>query len=227
MDERAVRRVAAIAGIAFVVLLIVSIVLTIPAPMPNKSAAKIVKWFADHRGAVFTSNVLGGLSTVVFLWFLGYLHHRLSDLAGGARALSSIVLTSGVATVTIATLSGLPFAALAVTASRPGVTPSEGVVHMLADLNGFGIALIGFGLTVFLAALGLELAQGAIGPRWASWAAYVGAILNLVGSVAGFFVSKSGKGNPAGIAGLIGLVLFLVTVVAISADLFGSADAPA
>jgi hypothetical protein len=224
MDERAVRRVAAIAGMAFVVFLVVAIVLTIPAPMPDKSAAKIANWFAENRGAVFTSSVFGGLSTVVFLWFLGYLHHRLSGLEGGARAVSSIVLTSGIATVTIATMSGLPFAALAVTAGRPGVTPSEGIVHMLADLNGLGLTLIGFGLTVFLAAL--ELSQGALTPRWAGRVAYAGAILNLVGSVAGFFVSKSGKGNPVGIAGLIGLILFLVTVVAISLDLFRSADVP-
>jgi len=218
---------AAIAGIAFVVLLVVSIVLVIPAPMPHKSATKIAKWFMDNRGAVFTASALGGLATVVFLWFLGYLHHALSQLTGLSRALSSIVLTSGIATVTLATVSGLPFAALAVTAGRPGVAPSEGVVHLLADLNGFGINLIGFGLAVFLLALGLELAQGALRPRWASWVAYAGAILNLVASVAGFYVSKSGKPNPIGFAGLIGLLAFLVTVIAISVDLLGSTEASA
>src|SRR5205807_3539785 len=94
MEERAVRRWAAFAGLAFVVLLVISIVLTIPAPMPDKSTAKIVKWFMDHRQTVYTSSVLGGLATVVFLWFLGYLHHAVSRAAGSARALSSILLTS-------------------------------------------------------------------------------------------------------------------------------------
>ncbi len=224
MEERVVRRMAALAGIAFVVLLVVTIVLVLPAPMPNKSAVKIAKWFMDHRGAVFTSSALGGLATVVFLWFLGYLHHVLAQLTGVSRALSSIVLTSGIATVTLATVAGLPFAALAVTAGRPGVAPSEGVVHLLADLNGFGGNLIGFGLAVFLVALGLELAQGALRPGWAAWIAYAGAILNLIASVAGFYVSKSGKPNPIGFAGLIGLIAFLVTVVAISIDLLGSAE---
>src|SRR5437899_2535827 len=37
MEERAVRRWAAFAGLAFVALLVISIVLTIPAPMPDKS----------------------------------------------------------------------------------------------------------------------------------------------------------------------------------------------
>lgn len=227
MEETDVREMAAMAGIAFVVLLVVSIVLVGPAPMPNKSAAKIVHWFAKHRSTVLTSGVMGGLATVVFLWFLGYLHHALSQLTGVKRTLSSIVLTSGITTVTLATVSGLAFAALAITAGRPGVEPSEGVVHLLADLNGLGIALIGFGLAVFLLALGLELANGALRPQWAAWVAYLGAVANLVGGVAGFYVSRSGKPNPAGIGGLIGLVAFLVTLIAISVSLFRSGEAAA
>ena len=86
MPERTVRRMAGIAGITFVVALVASILLTIGSPMPDKSAAKIVKWFADNRGLVFTATVLGGLATIAFLWFLGYLHHVLSRLDGGARA---------------------------------------------------------------------------------------------------------------------------------------------
>ena len=43
------RRWAGIAGMAFVVLLVLSIVLVIPAPSAEKSAAKIVKWYTDNR----------------------------------------------------------------------------------------------------------------------------------------------------------------------------------
>ena len=225
MEEPAIRRAAAFAGIAFVVLLVVSIVLTIAAPMPDKSTAKILSWFADHRQRVYTSSVLAGLSTVSFLIFLGYLYHAGSRAAAGARAVSSIVLTSGIATVTIATMSALPYAALAATASRPGGSPSDDLVHMLDVLNGFGVNLIGFGLSVFLLAVGLLLALGAVRPRWATWVAYAGAVANLIGSAAGFYVSKSGKGNPLGFLGFLGLILFLVTVVGLSTSLLGEAPA--
>jgi len=227
MEERAVRRAAAFAGIAFVVLLVASIVLTIPAPMPDKSTAKILSWFADHRQRVYTSAVLGGLSSVAFLLFLGYAHHAAAKVADGARGVASMLLTSGIATVTIATMSALPFAALAATASRPGGSPSDDLVHMLDVVNGFGINLIGFGLSAFLVAAGLLLAQGALRPRWATWVAYVGAVANLIGSAAGFYVTKAGKGNPIGFLGFVGLILFLITVVAISVQLLSVQEAPA
>jgi hypothetical protein len=199
-------------------------VLTVGAPMPDKSTAKIAKWFVDHRGSVYTSQVLGGLSTIAFLWFLGYLYHALSRLAGGARAVASIMLTSGITTVTVATVSGLAYGALAYTVSRPGAAPGDDLVHMLAVLNGFATGLIGFGLAVLLLALGLLLAQGSLRPRWATWVAYVGSAANVIGSVGSFYVSKSGKGNPLGILGLLGLVLFLITMVAISIGLLSDEE---
>jgi hypothetical protein len=227
MEERAVRRLAAFAGIAFVVLLVISIVLILPAPMPDKSTAKILKWFADHRQTVYTSSVLGSLATVAFLWFLGYLHHVVVTVAGRARGLSSILLASGILTVTIATMAALPFAALAATAGRPGGSPSDDLVHMLAVLNGFVGSLIGFGLVVFLLSLGLLLAQGALRPRWASWVAYVGAAFSVIGGVAGFYISKTGKANPLSFLGLLGVIPFLVAVVAISVQLLNQQEAPA
>lgn len=227
MEERTVRRIAALAGIAFVVVLIVSVVLTIGAPMPDKSTAKIVKWFADHRNSVYAAQLFGGLATIAFLWFLGYLYHALSRLMGGGRAVATIMLTSGITTVTVATVSGLAFASLAFLVSRPGGAPSDDLVHMLPVLNGFSTDLIGFGLAVLLLAFGLLLGQGALRPRWATWVALVGAAANVIGSLAGVFVSKSGKGNPVGILGLLGLVLFLVTMLAISTGLLSAEEAAA
>jgi len=220
MDERSLRRWAGIAGMAFVVLLVLSIVLVFSAPTAEKSTAKIVKWYTDHRQLAFLSGALTVLSTLAFLWFLGYLYQALSGQPGTPRALSAIVLTSGIYTVSVATVTTLPTAALAVTANRPGVAPSDGVVHLLADLGGLSIGLIGVGLAVFLFALGLLLAQGVLRPGWATWVAYVGAVLSLIGGVAGFFVSKSGKMNPASFGGLIGTVFFVVVVFAISVDVF-------
>jgi len=221
VDERVMRRWAAIAGIAFVVLLVASIVIVIPAPTADKSTAKILKWYTDNREIAFLSGALTVLSTLAFLWFLGYLHHALSMLAGAARGLSSILLTSGIYTVSVATVTTLPTAALAIAANRPGVAPSEGVVHLLGDLTNLSITLIGVGLAVFLATLGLLLADGVLRPRWATWVAYVGAILSVVGGVSGFFVSKSGKANPLSFAGLIGTVLFVVVILAVSIDMLG------
>jgi hypothetical protein len=216
MEERALRKWAGVAGVAFVVLLVVSIVLVSPAPSADKSTMKIVNWFVGHRETTFISGVLTVLSTLAFLWFLGYLHHMLSMRAGKARGLSSILLTSGIYTVTVATVATLPTAALAVTANRPGIAPSDGVVHLLADLTNLSHSMTGVGLAVFLAALALLLSNGVLRPRWASWIAYIGAVLSVLGSVSGYFVSKAGKANPVSFLGLIGTVFFVVVVLAVS-----------
>ena len=225
MRESSLRRLSAGAGIAFVVLVVASIALTVAAPMPDKSAAKIVKWYADHRALVFSANAVGGLGAIAFLWFIGYLHHMTSLRGGASRALSSIMFAGGISTVIMATVSGLPAAALAVGAGRSSAVLSDGVVHELADLDGFGKVLIGLGLTVLLAALGMMIGGGAVGPRWASPVAYLGSALNVIGSVAGFYVSRSGKPDPAGFLGLIGTVLFFIIVLAISIDLLSRSSA--
>jgi hypothetical protein len=219
VQESSLRKAAGIAGIVFVVLLVVSVVLTIGAPTPDKSTAKIVKWAADNRQAIFTSAALEGLMLIAFLWFLGYLYHELSRLGGARAALASVLMVTGVATVTIATITGLPLVALAVTASRPGVSPTDGVVHLLADLENMG-GVASFGVALFLLVLGLLLADRALSPRWAMWVAYVGAALSVIGAVANFYVSKAGKPDAGGLLGLIGLVLFAITVLVLSTDLF-------
>jgi hypothetical protein len=221
MQERSVRSAAAIAGIVFVILVVVTIVPTISAPMPDKSAATIVKWYADHRTTVLTSGALTGLSMIAFLAFIGYLYHLLSRLGGARGALASIMLATGIATDTIATVAVLPSLALAVAASRSGVPTSGALVHALADLNSFGFALVLIGVALFLAVVGLLMADGALAPRWAQWVAYLGAALSLVGGVATAFVSKSGKPNPASLIGMLGLALFAVVVVAVSVSLLG------
>src|SRR5579872_5649462 len=98
MQERSLRRAAAVGGIVFVILVVVSVVLVIPAPTPDKSAVKILKWFSDNRTAVLASAALTGVSLAAFLVFLGSVH---SALRGVSATLASIAFGSGVATITM------------------------------------------------------------------------------------------------------------------------------
>jgi hypothetical protein len=218
MDPHTLRRSAGWAGLAFIPLFVASIVLVLPAPMPDKSTAEIVAWWASHREVALTSGALTVLSTVAFLWFLGYLHHSLST--PGAGGLSSVVLASGLYLVTVGTVGdALPPFLTAVLVNRPGVAPDGSLVHTLVDFAFGAVGLIGVGFAVFLFSLGLLFAHGALQPRWASWVAYVGAALTVIGAVFVFYVSKAGKPNPVCFpAFLIGTVLFLVVVGAVSIE---------
>ena len=228
MQERMLRQAAAIGGIVFVVLVVITTVLVIGAPTPDKSTAKIVKWYADHRGAIFTSGALTGLMMIAFLVFIGYLYHALSRQGGARAVLGAILLAGSVATDTIAAVAVLPGLALAVAANRPGVPPSEALVHTLEDLAYFPGALISIGVGMFLVIAGLLIADGALAPSWAKWVAYVGAVLSIVGGFVSAYVSKSGKPNVGGLVGLIGTGVFGIVVLAISISLLGDgAPAPA
>jgi hypothetical protein len=199
---------------------VISVVLIVGAPMPDKSTAKIVKWYGDNREAVFVSGALAGLGLPVFLVFLAYLHQSVAAGAGFRRAfLATTLLVSGIVTVAIATVTVLPTIALAIAAGRTGLPAGDGTVHLLADLTNLSGAFISCGLALFLLVLGLLLARGDLTPRWASWVAYIGAAANIIGGVATPFVSKSGKPDPLSVLGLLGLVLFLIVTIAISVDL--------
>lgn len=220
MQERSVRRAAAIGGVLSVVFAVVGLGLLLGAPTPDKPAVTIVRWYADNRAAVFTSGLLAALSTVAILWFLGYLHHLLSSTTGATRALSSILLASGVATAGMATVTVLPAIALALAAGRPGAAPSDETVHLLDDLNHLSISVVSISSGLVLAVLGLLLTDGALSPRWASRVAYAGATLSLVGGGAAFFPSKTGQLNPGVFAALLGLALLLITISGISIELW-------
>ena len=227
IDQQTVRRWAGWAGLVSIALLVISIALVIAAPMPDKSTAEIVAWWVNNREVGLTAAALTVLSTAAFLWFLGYLHHSLSTT--GAGALSSIVLASGLYTVTVETVgSALPPFLTAVLVNRPGVSPDASLVHTLVDLAFGAVALIDVGLAVFLLSLGLLFARGALQPGWASWVAYVGAALSLIGAGSAFFVPNAGTPNPATfICSLIGTVLFLVVVGTVSIAALRSRNAGA
>src|SRR6478736_963196 len=108
MDENRWERYGAAAGVAFAVLVLISFFMLPSPPHVNASFRKIGDFYANHRKAVLTSNVLGTFGALAFIWFLGHLRHVLNRAEGGVEALSPIVYGAGVVGAVVAMLSCLP-----------------------------------------------------------------------------------------------------------------------
>jgi hypothetical protein len=91
-DSRKWERCGALGGIAFVVLVIVSIIIGGSMPKASDSATKILKYFRDNTDGIKVGAFLGGLATVPILWWAGSLFVRLRRAEGGQPRLSLIAL---------------------------------------------------------------------------------------------------------------------------------------
>jgi hypothetical protein len=92
-------RAAGVSGIISVVLVVAGRLIAGSAPKVSASSNAILSYYAGHSHwhRQEAGLVLGALSMVFFLWFLGGLRSRLSGRAGSGAALSSVVLASGAA----------------------------------------------------------------------------------------------------------------------------------
>lgn len=213
MEERSWATSGAVAGIGFVVALIISILLSGGAPMPDKPTADIVKWYSSHRGNVLTSAMLGSVASILFFWFLAHVRHVLVGRSPVLDRLAGALVISGVATATIGAFNILPQAALAVAVNRPGAPVDEGQVRTLADLSNLFIGPLTILLALLIASFGAVLLLRGFGVRWAGWIALVSSVCALVGGIGTFYPAETGKMAGLSFLGFIGLALFLVTIL--------------
>ncbi|PKW17060.1 hypothetical protein A8926_4987 [Saccharopolyspora spinosa] len=75
MNERSWERAGAVRGLVAAVLLLVSVLLN-PTPPASDEAVLTFFYVAAHRSTVLLAALLMTVAAVVFLWFVGRLHHR-------------------------------------------------------------------------------------------------------------------------------------------------------
>jgi hypothetical protein len=176
-------RYAPLSGLVFVALFVASIIVGgFDSVGTDDSTLKVIKFWHDNDSQQIASALLGALSMVPFLWFLGVLRSTLRVAEGGTGRLSATAYAGGIVLVSFALVDGaLQFA----TADSVGDVPAT-VTQTLSVL--YSDFFLGFpvGAGTLLLATGLVLLRSRVLPMWLGWFALALGIVSFLGPI-GFF----------------------------------------
>jgi hypothetical protein len=166
---------APLTGIAFVVLVIASAIVSGEPPDATKDSAEEVRaFYVDNDSEVGVSSILFGLAAVFLLFFAGSLRRTLRDAEGPGGVLSAvsfggaIVLVMGIATA--ATL------AIAITEIADNVEDPVVFQTMHAISYGYWVPLA-VGTITFMVATGISIVRNTPLPKWLGWVAIVAGVI--------------------------------------------------
>jgi hypothetical protein len=172
MNEQIWRRIGAGAGIAFVLLSVLSTFLYPQPPSIDSDPAVVLEWVRPHRIGLQVGMVLGVFTGAVFTCFVAALRHHLD--AVGSRILHSTLYGAGIAFSAVYALGVLPMAALVFIDGQPGGFGEGAVVRLLFDLNQIMFAPAMALAVVFLLTAGIAvLDTGSFSPLLARTAIVV------------------------------------------------------
>jgi hypothetical protein len=204
-------RLAAAAGVAFVVLTVASTFAAGSPPASDASAAKIATYFHDHSGGIKAQLLLGGLGIAALVWWFGALWRLLSRAEDERPRLAMVAAVALAVGLSLAMLNGVVVATAALRAGDRATT------HLLYTFSVVAISAAGFGIGTFLLATNVLTLRHRITPPWVSC---VG-----VGAALAFLASTIGSVTDAPAYLVIGLVAFLtwcVWILAVSATMWRS-----
>jgi hypothetical protein len=217
MNDKLWERIAALGGIAFVVLNIVGTVIQGEPPSPDDSAADVAEWFADNDTGIQVATFLGGLSLIALAWWFGSLWRRMARAENGDHRLS-IVALAGLGGA--GALFAMSIAVNSAVAMRIDETGPEGA-RLFYLLSTVLLSLSGFFIVTHLAAINaLSLRTGFL-PRW----------ITVVGIVASAFFLASTIGSATDAEAILffgfgGFILWSVWLIAVSIYMWRTADGP-
>ena len=195
-----------VAGLGFIVLLIVSIIVTGEPKSADDGPAAVAQWYSDNKDAAEIGAFISVVAGAFLIFFGAYLRKVLEP---GAGLMLSVLPLIGVAIVAIgAAIDGmLMFAAAEAVNDVPA--PEIQTIQAIWD-NDFLPFLLG--VLVFNWSVGLAVLKSGALPKWMGWAAIVFGVIGLAG--------------PIGFFGAIGAALWII-VASILLAMSASGTAPA
>jgi hypothetical protein len=203
-------RTAAVGGLAFTILYLVHRILQGTGP-DSPTAAAVADYNLTHRGALLASEVAVGLALLAFIPFLA--------------ALVPVIWRAGQETLAVAVgISGGVFLAMgfvsnAAETALVGVADSNQPAAVLALDQLQGRTPVVWTITALVAVLSLAIQRTSLVWRWLGVVGVLAAVVFVLGSV----FSILGR-TPEGNASLIGVGIFIVWMLVLSAGLWRTAS---
>jgi hypothetical protein len=201
----------ALAGLVFVILLLVGGFIAGSPPAPDDSAREIREFFVDHDTALKVSGYLNGLAIFPFLIFLGSVWSRVRGAGDDTRRLATMLAGGAVISVGLASVGTAITTATAVRIREVG----PGAAKYFFVLAGTATGMTAFAVAVFVGATSAAALRTRVFPAWLGWA---GAALTVAWLVAGLSVTTDSSG--IGLFGFLVFLLWLVWVLLISFFLY-------
>lgn len=179
-EPRKFGRWGPIAGLAFVVLMIVGSMLIGDVPLPNAPAQEITDYLADSGR--HTTNLIGAylwvLGALTFLLFLVRLRDELRRAEGGQGTVSNLAFGAGVAFSAVWLGSAAAYAAVPYAIAWRGAPVMDiDLVRVLPALGRLALLLGGgFSGILLILAAAVVIFRTAVFPKWLAWLGIVASI---------------------------------------------------
>lgn len=207
MDSKVWDRVAALAGVASVVLFLVGGFLQGNLPGVGDSASDVVSFFADERGRFLAGAVIQGLGVVAAVWFVASLTTAMRRT--GEDRLAVTASYAFVIFVTLVGVGALTQAGLAYDADVVDPETALVVYHTSLVLDTFAWLL---GAALFVAIGAASVRSGILPRGWGIVTGLIGLLL-LVGATG---LARDGFWSPTGGLQAVADTVFFVWVIVTS-----------
>jgi hypothetical protein len=212
VEERSSDRSLALAGIVFVVLILIAGFLPGSPPKTSDSAAKIAKFVTDKNDELRWAGFVGALGSIVLLGWMGAVWRLLRRAEGASPRLTvAAVLGAGLAAA-LFNVGGVLMSAVAIIGvPRIGATGVQFFYVFATNLAAAG----GFGIALLVGAFSTVIIETGVLPRVMGW---FGALVALVLIVAAGSVASTR--DVFFVLGFIGYIGFALWVLVISVMMF-------
>jgi len=208
MNEPRFMRIAGIAGIVGVLLLLIANLQLGSTPKAEDPLLKVASFLTDNRGPALVFVLLFGLGYILLLTFTVGVWELLRR-AGDGSGLPALVFAAGLWVIVVGSAALVAVGAAAFRA--PAIAP--GTARSLLDVSNIAFALIGFPFALLYGAASLSAMLTRALPRWIVWVGALVVVLNLVKVFSVF--PRSGSFAPGGGLSLVAVVPIWVWTIAV------------
>jgi preprotein translocase subunit YajC len=193
----------ALAGLVFVILVVVSVFIAGSPPRPDDSIQKIADYYKNHTGAIKTGAFLTGLAAAAFLWFLGSLWSTLRR-SEDTRRLATIATGGGIVGLILAVAASALNSSVAIALnSRDSLQfLNPKFIYLLSGVIG---GMGNFGVAVLVAATGVAILRTRVFPAWLAGPSLVIAL--------GWLVAGLVVATDSSVIFTVGFVVFLLWLI--------------